>query len=101
MTLEGGIAAETVWRLPPTVRFDRRQWGDEVVVFNYASGQTHLLDALSASVLATFEEAPRRLCDLAVRFAEDLEIDVAQMRTRLDAIVEEFARLGLLDPDPA
>lgn len=99
--LEIGPAADMVWRLPAQVRLDRRTWDNETVLFNHASGQTHLLDALSARVLAAFEEKPWRLAELAAALAEELVVDKQELRERLNTIADEFARLGLLDTDIA
>ncbi len=92
---------DVVWRLPPAVRLDRRAWDDEVVVFNHASGQTHLLDALSNTALAMFEDRPWAVRELAQALASDFAVAPPEMFDRLNTIVGEFARLGLLDADTA
>ena len=91
----------TVWRLPPAVRLDRRAWGEEIVVFNLASGQTHLLDALSNTALAAFEDRPWTVAALARTLASDFAVAPPEMLDRLNTIVGEFERLGLLDSGAA
>ncbi len=97
----GAWAYDTVWRLPPAVRFDRRAWGEEIVVFNLASGQTHLLDALSNTALAAFEDRPWTVAALARTLASDFAVAPPEMLDRLNTIVGEFERLGLLDSGAA
>lgn len=97
----GAQSDDTVWRLPPAVQFDRRTWGEETVVFNLASGQTHLLDALSNTTLAAFEKRPWTVATLAQSLAADFAVAPPEMLDRLHTIVGEFGRLGLLDSGPA
>ena len=54
-------------------------WDDEVIVFNTASGQTHLLDALSAATLREIESRPGGINQLADRLAERFELDGADL----------------------
>lgn len=88
---------DIIWRLPTTVQFDRRTWDEETVVFNLASGQTHLLDALSVTVLAAFEDRPWTVAALAQSLASDFAVVPPEMLKRLNTIVGEFERLGLLE----
>ena len=100
--ISGGEAADdVVWHLPQAVRLDRRAWDDEVVVFNHASGQTHLLDALSNTALAMFEDRSWTVRELAQVLAADFAVAPPEMFDRLNTIAGEFARLGLLDADAA
>ncbi len=90
---------EAVWRLPDGVRLSWRAFDDEIVVFNAFSGQTHLLDSLSAAVLEEIERAPATRAELAARLAGRFELgDAAALAERLDAVLAEFDRQGLADP---
>ncbi|MFQ5958848.1 MAG: HPr-rel-A system PqqD family peptide chaperone [Alphaproteobacteria bacterium] len=88
------------WRLPEGVRLLWKTWGDEVVVFNTSSGQTHLLDPLSGAVLESIEASPMTVAQLTGRLAErfDLAPD-ADLARRAEAICSRFDDLGLADPD--
>lgn len=101
MTRQSETSSERVWRLPAGVRFDRRTWGDETVLFNCASGQTHLLDALSARVLDAFTQQPWSVTGLSAVLAEEFAVDEQELGVRLHTVIEEFVRLGLLDVDAA
>lgn len=69
------------------------------MLYEHASGQTHLLDALSDRVLVAFEQRSWTLAALAALLAHELGVNEKTLRNRLDTIVHEFAHLGLLDAD--
>ncbi|MFQ5783567.1 MAG: HPr-rel-A system PqqD family peptide chaperone [Alphaproteobacteria bacterium] len=106
MTETGNFGAERPmserarWRLPEGVRLVWRAWDDEFVVFNTLSGQTHLLDGVSAAILDALERGPATVDELSRRLAErfDLAIDEA-LRSRITTICGRFDNLGLADPD--
>jgi PqqD family protein of HPr-rel-A system len=89
-----------MWRLPAGVSLLWQSWDeDEVIVFNRASGQTHLLDALSAAVLRRIETAPATTSDLLGYFSESFGIDESLLNDRLQAVCHRFDQLGLAEPD--
>jgi PqqD family protein of HPr-rel-A system len=79
-----------------------RDWGDDSVVYDAYSGQTHQFSPLAAAVMACFEQHACSLDDLAVAIAGDLGVPVDnELRSALRPIVEEFHRLGWIEPtDP-
>ena len=91
-------AAETVWRLPVGAELLWQTWDDEVIVFNTASGQTHLLDALSAAALREIEDQPGSVDRLADRVAERFELDTDVLLQRLTEVCARFDELGLVEP---
>ena len=91
-------AADTVWRLPAGAEVFWQNWDDEVIVFNTASGQTHLLDALSAATLREIESRPGGINQLADRLAERFELDGADLSQRLTEVCARFDELGLVEP---
>lgn len=91
--------AAEVWRLPKGVSLLWQSWDeDEVIVFNRASGQTHLLDAFSAAALRQIEAAPTTMPDLRRYFATGLALDESVLSDRLRAICQRFDQLGLAEP---
>jgi PqqD family protein of HPr-rel-A system len=89
-----------IWRLPKGVSLLWRSWDeDEVIVFNRASGQTHLLDAFSAAVLRRIEAAPGTISDLQRQFAIGFELDEHILSERLDVVCRRFDQLGLAEPE--
>lgn len=89
-----------VWRLPEGASLLWQSWDeDEVIVFNRASGQTHLLDAFSAAVLRQIEAAPTTLPDLRRYFATGFALDESALSDRLSAVCQRFEQLGLAEPE--
>ena len=89
-----------VWRLPVGVSLLWRSWDEsEVIVFNRASGQTHLLDAFSAAVLRRIEAAPVAASDVARFFATGFELDERVLIDRVKGVCARFDQLGLAEPD--
>lgn len=62
------------WQLSALVSLHWRCWDDEFVVFDAGSGQTHQLDALTASTLMMLELAASSLDELTTRVADELDI---------------------------
>jgi PqqD family protein of HPr-rel-A system len=87
------------WRVPLGARLLRKSWGDEVVVFNTASGQTHVVDALSAAVLDALEAAPSSAGALADRFSARFGLELRACAERIEAVCRRFDELGLVAPD--
>lgn len=88
-----------VWYVPDGIKLSWRQFGDEAVIFNQASGQTHLLDAFSAWVLRELEKSPSSRDVLADRLVREtgLEADLADRRLR--EVLADFDRQGLVESD--
>ena len=89
---------QQIWHLPVGVGLPWRSWDDEVVVYNVASQQTHLLDAFSAAVLREIEAAPKTAEELGGRLGEALDTDRGELSARLAEICARFAELGLAEP---
>ena len=87
-----------VWQLPAGAELLWQTWDEEVIVFNTASGQTHLLDALSAAVLKEVENRPGDIDQLALRLAERFELDTEALLRRLREVCTHFDELGLVEP---
>ena len=73
-----------------------REIGDGYVVFNEASGQTHVPHPLSEWILREIENSPVTLDSLAERLASEsaIEHELAISSTR--QVLAEFADLGLV-----
>ncbi len=93
-----GTADSRCWRLPTGAQLLWRAWDDEVIVFNSASGQTHLLDALSGATLKELEDSPRTIAQLASQLADKFELDPQALSDRLGVICDQFDELGLAEP---
>ncbi len=91
-------ALEERWCLPVDVELIWQSWDDEVIVYNTASGQTHLLDALSGTVLKEIENHPGTIPQLAKRLSDKLGLDSQVLLDRLADICNHFDNLGLAEP---
>ncbi len=89
---------QQVWRLPAGAQLLWRSWDDEVVVYNVASQQTHLLDAFSAAALREIEAAPKTPDQLRARLGDALDADHGELAARLAEICAKFLELGLAEP---
>ena len=92
--------AGEIWRLPTGVSLLWQSWDeDQVIVFNRASGQTHLLDAFSAAVLRRIEACPGTIAELRSYFASGFDLDEVILSERLDVVCRRFDQLGLAEPE--
>lgn len=89
------------WRLPAGAELLWQSWDSETIVFNALSGQTHLLDALSAATLKEIERDPATVDELARRLAERFGIGSDDLPERLAVVCAQFDELGLAEPEPS
>ena len=83
----------------PLIELHWRDWGDDSVVLEACSGQLFHFDALSAAIMACFEDGPKRLEQVLDALSSDLGTSVsADLRETVASVVEEFRRLGWLEP---
>jgi PqqD family protein of HPr-rel-A system len=74
-------------------------WGDEVVVYNVDSGNTHLLTPVAAQVLKILETEPLDAMNIAQRLALSADLNVEQELTRhVEDLIVRLDDLGLAAP---
>ncbi|HEV8330621.1 MAG TPA: hypothetical protein VGQ22_04325 [Steroidobacteraceae bacterium] len=78
-----------------------REWNGEFVVRNECSGSTHLLAPLAGSVLQVLLEADGALivADIAARLDDPAAAAGPEGYAAIDAVLSEFNRLGLAQPE--
>ena len=86
-----------VWRPLGGIGFLEKNWGDDYLVWSELTGQTHLLDLLSATVLRLLQQAPTAANELAERVAQTLKLDNDNLLTMVEQTLAEFERLGLAE----
>jgi PqqD family protein of HPr-rel-A system len=90
------------WRSVPPDAIVSHEWDGEFVVRNERSGSTHLLGPLAGSVLQVLLKAHAALsvADIAARL-DDPPAAVAgsEAYAAIDAVLSEFKRLGLAQPE--
>lgn len=84
--------------IPSDIKLLMHTCSDETVVYNCASGETHLLETLAADLLRELEAGPlsRRQCaELLERWHP--EADSAERAAYLEALLSRFEALGLVE----
>ena len=86
----------TSWKLP---RLILKSWGEEVVVFNLASGHTHLLNPVAAQALKILEQKPLSADELSQRLAslDGLASD-EQLIEHVKKLLSKLDEMGLIEP---
>ena len=86
-----------MWQLTNLPQTQVRRFGDEGLVFNPLSWETHLIRDPALRVVEVLASGPRREAELAAALAsEDEEPDVAGVRDRLRPVLDELRGLGLV-----
>ena len=89
------------WRSVPPDAIVWREWDGEFVVRNERSGSTHLLAPLAGSVLQVLLETDGALsaADIAARLGESPAAVAPEEYAAIDAVLSEFKRLRLAEPE--
>jgi PqqD family protein of HPr-rel-A system len=90
------------WRCVPVAALAWREWDGESVVRNERTGSTHLLSPLAARVLQNLLKADAALsvADLAAALDDDDAVaSTAERSAAIAAVLVEFKRLGLAEPE--
>ncbi|HEV8259861.1 MAG TPA: HPr-rel-A system PqqD family peptide chaperone [Burkholderiales bacterium] len=89
------------WRSVPSDAIVWREWDGEFVVRNERSGSTHLLGPLGGSVLQVLLKADGALsvADISGRLGESAAAAAPDQYAAIDAVLSEFKRLGLAEPE--
>jgi PqqD family protein of HPr-rel-A system len=93
-----GICVQPKFNLNPAVRLHWCSWAGECVVFEEASGQTHILDPLRAFVLNSIADSPQTLEELLLDISTAIVVEQTEEIERLAQLaLREFETLGLLE----
>ena len=87
------------WRVPAAGTLAWRKWGDEFLVYNGASGQTHHLNFLAGEALRSLEAEAADVGELVRRLANQFEIaEDSPPLQMIDLLIHELDELGLIAP---
>ncbi len=77
-----------------------RHWDEgEYLVYHTGSGDTHLLNVVSAAVLAELERRPLGIDQLTRRVADALAVEPdAELATEIRRLISAFDDVGLVEP---
>ena len=82
------------WRIAPGQNLRHRVWGEECVLYNDLSGDTHLLGLAALDSLTLLRDRPEGTAGLAV--ALGLECDAATI-DELGSLLGELRHLALIE----
>lgn len=86
------------WRLTSNESLHFRAWGDEVVVYNSLSGDTHLLDSATSQMLLHLQAAPSDAATLAELLTPYFQIaPSADLRLHIEQQLSELRALALIE----
>jgi PqqD family protein of HPr-rel-A system len=85
--------------VPPPSRLLLKRWGDEAVVYDTASGDTHYLKPLTLALYQIYRDHPGcASTDLAAKLAEHLDVTITpQLREQADDALASLRGIGLLE----
>lgn len=64
------------WTLPVQFSPQLRCWGDECVLFDSESGDTHLIDAVASSILTELVSGPLFTIDIFARLTDGFSAEI-------------------------
>lgn len=90
------------WRLNPACRLHWRHWDEDHILFNAASGQTHVVNELGADVLRLLEEKPASAGELLEGLAVHYGLAAdAGLAAGVQRLLADLDQLGLIEPPRA
>lgn len=89
------------WKINPFVDLNWYTWDEESVVFDQASGDTHLFEPISVEVLQLIEESETSLSmhDIVQHLLPMLNESEEDVMSHVQKVMATFNRLGLVEPD--
>ncbi len=92
----------TVWKLNPGCELHWRHWDEGFVLFDAASGRTHLLNPIGAACLQLLALAPTDGPTLWSLLRAECALDAGELPFgELEALLADFGRLGLVEREAA
>lgn len=83
------------WQLLRPAALRVREWDDAGVIYDAASGNTHLLDALALELVDLLRLHSWDLDSLVTELSDALPCEAAEARPLLSAKLDQLVRLGL------
>jgi PqqD family protein of HPr-rel-A system len=75
-----------------------RQWDGEYIVYNSASGDTHLLNPIAAAALRCLEQSPADVVHLTEWVVSEQGLEPEpELRQHLEKLLTQFEELGLIE----
>jgi PqqD family protein of HPr-rel-A system len=89
--------SRTIWKTFPLLW---KTWGEECIVFNESSGNTHLLNPTAAKILSIVQSQPSSAEEICLKIASESELNAdKKILQGIDAVLETLDNLGLIEPE--
>ena len=89
------------WQVATDNAFLFHSWGDEFVVYNGATGDTHLLGLVAAQVMLKLQQMPTDVVSMAEWVAPMLQTEPDDdFVLFIEQILTDFDHLGMIEPTP-
>ncbi len=77
-----------------------QEWNSTPVIYNVASGNTHLITPTAAKVLRQLEKEPSSTSQIAEKIALESGIDTddPELREHIERLINNLDELGLVQP---
>jgi PqqD family protein of HPr-rel-A system len=77
-----------------------KTWGEESIVFNESSGNTHLLNATAAKILSIVQSQPSSAEEISLKIASESGLGADEkVIQRVEVVLETLDNLGLIQPE--
>jgi PqqD family protein of HPr-rel-A system len=75
-------------------------WGEESIVFNESSGNTHLLNPTAAKILLIVQSKPSSAEEISLKIASESGLGAdGKILQHVNAVLETLDNLGLIEPE--
>jgi PqqD family protein of HPr-rel-A system len=93
------MASDTEWRVISNQALHFCSWGDEFIVYNSLSGDTHLLGSVAANVLLRLQQAPSDAISLAGSLTSLLQVEMMDglLEPQLVNLLADLNALALIE----
>lgn len=87
------------WRVKPGTGFEWRRWGDECIVYNDATGDTHLFSTVALYILDELSKQPVPIDSLATcLFGGENSKEDMDVIQHLSDVLRDLQTLELVEP---
>ena len=93
------IDMDTKWQIQQGCSLLYKFWDYECAIFDVASGDTHLLDQLSAEALRCLEASPSSPMEIVRQVSHVFELEVDQkLIDHINSLIAKLHNLNLIEP---
>ncbi|TCV84157.1 HPr-rel-A system PqqD family peptide chaperone [Sulfurirhabdus autotrophica] len=87
-----------MWQVAKNASLHFHSWNDEFVVYNSASGDTHLLGMLAAQSVIRLQDAPSNISDLLDTISQLLQIQPDdELKEMIEKTLIDLSCLGIVE----